>query len=96
MLARSAKAAKESRRIAKFERRLRVPSTRILNDIFDLVTRPAERLPRIWEASGDIIERSSKKPVARLYGRGNSSSAAEEEVQREAERWLINGGRTRW
>jgi hypothetical protein len=66
-----------------------VPSTRILNEQFDLSVRPADRLHGAWESSGDIIDRHSGKALGRVYGKGRTSAAAEEEVGREAERWLV-------
>lgn len=66
-----------------------MPSTSILNEQFDLSVRPADRLHGVWESCGDIIDRHSGKPHGRVYGQGRTSAAAEEEVEREAARWLL-------
>jgi hypothetical protein len=72
-----------------------VSSTRILDGELDLRIRPADRLYFAWEACGDIIVRHSGKPIGRVYGRGSTSAEAEEEVSREAERWLLRDRRVR-
>lgn len=69
--------------------------TRILNAEFDVRIRPADRLHSYWESCGDIVQRVNGKSLARLYGRGRTSAAAEEEVAREADRWLLRGGSPR-
>jgi hypothetical protein len=68
-----------------------VAELRMLNGQFDLAVRPADRLHGIWESTGDIIERERGRAVGRVYGRGTSRRAAEEEVAREADRWLASG-----
>jgi hypothetical protein len=67
---------------------------RILNAELDLRIRPADRSFGYWESCGDIVERQSGKSIARVYGRGRTGAAAEQEVGREAERWLLRNGRT--
>lgn len=64
-----------------------MPIARILNERFDLSIRAADWRQGLWESSGDIIDRHKDRPVARVYGRGRTSVAAEQEAQREAERW---------
>ena len=66
-------------------------STGNLNEQFDLEVRAAGRPKAVWECSGDIVNRHSGKSLARVYGNGRTSAAAELEVLREAERWLLRG-----
>jgi hypothetical protein len=61
----------------------------ILNEHLDLSIRAADRHRTAWESCGDIIERASGKTIARVYGRGRSSALAEQEVEREAQRWAL-------
>jgi len=61
----------------------------MLNERFDLRIRSADRVRGQWESCGDIVERHSGKALGRVYGRGSSSAAAEQELQLEAERWLL-------
>ena len=66
-------------------------NTRILDEQFDLAIRAAERLGRTWECCGDIVDRHSGKPLGRVYGRAATKAGAEEEVVREAARWVKRG-----
>ena len=66
-----------------------MPSQRILNDQFDLSVRPADWVRGAWESSGDIIDHDIGKTICRIYGNGPTRAAAEEEVEREAARWLL-------
>jgi len=70
------------------ERQHRVPTTRILNGQFDLNVRAPDRLRGAWECCGDIVDRERNRPIARVYGKGRTSAVAEEDVVREAERWI--------
>jgi len=72
-----------------------MPKLRPLNDRFDLVVRDAERLHGYWEGCGDIVDRDAKRTVGRVYGHGRSGASAEQEVVREAERWLLRESRQR-
>jgi hypothetical protein len=66
-----------------------------LNEQFGLSVRPADRLQGFWQSSGDIVDRHIDKPIRRIYGIGRTRAAAEEEVEREAVRWLQSGTLTR-
>lgn len=67
----------------------------ILNKEFDLKIREGERARGGWETSGDIIDHDSGKPLGRVYGWGRTNAAAQQEVTREAERWLLRDRRVR-
>nr|NUR36587.1 hypothetical protein [Sphingomonas sp.] len=49
---------------------------------------------RHWESTGDIVERHSREPIARVYGRGRTAADAQQDVILEAERRLLRRGRS--
>ena len=66
-----------------------MPRTCLLDSQFDLIIRAPERLHGHWSACGDIKKRESEQTVGRVYGSGRTGADAQQEVVREAERWLL-------
>lgn len=62
--------------------------TRFLNGHYDLRIRVTDRAGSTWECCGEIIDRHSGRPNARVYGRGRTKLAAEEEAELEAQLWV--------